>query len=123
MMFSVKDCPTAVAQSLKENGIDFVEYGEMLEQRFGCPVALIVRFMPFSLHILSRNSCTVDFWLFVLQTVEWGILDDQIPRASEIILQYDLPLDEPSPAHASMHGKWETTGVIHKMPKTRIYTI
>jgi len=61
MMFSVKDCPTAVAQSLKENGIDFVEYGEMLEQRFGCPVALIVRFMPFSLHILSRNSCTVDF--------------------------------------------------------------
>ncbi|KAL2012164.1 hypothetical protein VTN00DRAFT_4882 [Thermoascus crustaceus] len=99
-MFSVRDFLSVVAQLLQKDGVNFVEYGEMLEQRLGCPVAL--------------------------QTVEWAILDEfldeQIPRASEIILQHDLPLGEPSSICAKMYGEWGTSGVIHKIRKTQVYT-
>lgn len=55
-MFSVRDCLTAVVQSLQENGIKVVEYGEILEKRLGCPVVLQVRCLFFYISVsLSPN--------------------------------------------------------------------
>ncbi|EGD97451.1 hypothetical protein TESG_04860 [Trichophyton tonsurans CBS 112818] len=87
----------AVVADLNKENIPIVEYGALLNARFGYPVCI--------------------------NTVRWGVPDSEVSRVSRILLEHNIPKGGIIPHYAQSYGKWETAGEMHKYQSTRIHII
>ncbi|EEQ29136.1 hypothetical protein McanMca71_000819 [Microsporum canis] len=87
----------AVVEDLNKENIPVVEYGDLLNARFGHPICIV--------------------------TVRWAIPDSRVSRVSSILLEHNIPKGGIIPHYARSYGKWETAGEMHKCESTRIHLI
>ncbi|EFR01870.1 hypothetical protein MGYG_04868 [Nannizzia gypsea CBS 118893] len=87
----------AVVADLNKENIPIVEYGDLLNARFGYPVCI--------------------------NTIRWAIPDSEVSRVSKILLEHNIPKGGIIAHYARSYGKWETAGEMHKHGSTRIQLI
>ncbi|KAK2752124.1 hypothetical protein FQN55_008014 [Onygenales sp. PD_40] len=88
---------SAVEQDLKKNGIPVVEYGDILNARFGEPICV--------------------------NTLKWLVPDNQLQLASTMLLDHHIPRGGSSKWRADKYGDWEGVGIMHSHAGMRIHLL
>ncbi|PGH04537.1 hypothetical protein AJ79_07063 [Helicocarpus griseus UAMH5409] len=96
-MFSPFVVLSSAEEDLLSRGIPLVEYGELLDVRFGYPACV--------------------------QTVKWAIPDSQLSEASSILLKHNISVVGPSELQVSLQGDWEAVGIMHHHANMRVHLV
>ncbi|KAK2804374.1 hypothetical protein FQN50_006667 [Emmonsiellopsis sp. PD_5] len=87
----------AVEQDLKKKGIPVVEYGDILNARFGYPICV--------------------------ETLEWLVPDNQLQLVSTILLDHHIPRGGFPKMHTDKYRVMEGVGIMHYHAGTRIHLL
>lgn len=117
-----------VFEVLGKKGIRVMEYGDILNARFGYPICVTVSIpQPNLAHYtavvqLSQSARLITYVTDICdlsKTVRWCVPDSQVSEASNVLLAHDVPLL----AQTKSDDEWDHAGAIHTYAATRVHLL